>query len=218
MPAEKITHEKIIHAVLDCAFIKSVGGTSLADIAGKLGIKKASLYNHYESREAMLDDTVHFCGEYLKKTALIPSEMTATAQKYTAEAVLKGIVHRWVKINEKEPLLQIYSFIESEKYFSPEAAAISKESRARILNQTIIALNSLIEAKKISPATKKTVSIHAEIFTNMLFSLLDKYIVEKKNYIRSNPQSGDGELFSALPFEPDFTRIDPLLEEFCKIL
>lgn len=81
MPAEKITHEKIIHAVLDCAFIKSVGGTSLADIAGKLGIKKASLYNHYESREAMLDDTVHFCGEYLKKTALIPSEMTATAQK-----------------------------------------------------------------------------------------------------------------------------------------
>ena len=41
---------------------------------------------------------------------------------------------------------------------------------------------------------------------------------EKKNYIRSNPQSGDGELFSALPFEPDFTRIDPLLEEFCKIL
>ena len=81
MPAEKITHEKIIHAVLDCAIIKSVGGTSLADIAGKLGIKKASLYNHYESREAMLDDTVHFCGEYLKKKALIPSEIKETKQK-----------------------------------------------------------------------------------------------------------------------------------------
>ncbi len=180
MPAEKITREKIIYAVLDCAFVKSVGGTSLADIAGRLGIKKASLYNHYSSREAMLEDTVRFCGEYIKKTAFIPSEMEATARKYSVQAVLKGLVHRWIKLNEKEPLLQIYSFIESEKYFSPEAAAIAKESRQKLQTQTAVAINSLIEAKKIPLAAEQETVLRSEIFANMLFSLLDSYIVEKK--------------------------------------
>lgn len=218
MPAEKITREKIIYAVLDCAFVKSVGGTSLADIASKLGIKKASLYNHYSSREAMLEDTVRFCGEYIKKTTFIPSEMDATAKKYSPQTVLKGLVHRWIKLNEKEPLLQIYSFIESEKYFTPEAAAIAKESKQKLLTQTTVALKSLMEAKKISPATDNQTARRSEIFTNMLYSLLDSYIVEKKNFIRTNPQSGEGELFNSLPLEPDFNKTDALLEEFCKTL
>ena len=218
MPAEKITREKIIQAVLDCAFEKSVGGTSLADIAGKLGIKKASLYNHYESREAMLEDTVLFCGEYLKKITFIPSEMDATAQKYSPAAVLKGIVHRWFKVNEKEPLLQIYSFIESEKYFSGEAAAISEDSKSKLVSQTVLALNSLAQAGKITSAAEKTVNTHAAIFANTVFSLLDTYIVEKKKYIRSNPQTGEGELFAALPFEPDFTETDSAVDAFCRML
>ncbi len=218
MPAEKITREKIIQAVLDCAFVNSVGGTSLADIASKLGIKKASLYNHYESREAMLDDTVHYCAEYLKKIAFIPSEMDATAKKYAPPAVLKGIVHRWFKVNEKEPLLQIYSFIESEKYFSSKAADIALESKNKLINQTEQALKSLEAAGKIKECSKETVATLSSIFANTIFSILDSYIIEKKNYIRLNPQSGEGELFSALPMEVDFTEIDRIIEEFCNKL
>jgi len=218
MPAEKITHEKIIHAVLDCAFVNSVGGTSLADIAGKLGIKKASLYNHYESREAMLEDTVRYCGEYFSKLSLIPSEMDSTAQKYTAEAVLKGIVHRWFKVNEKEPLLQIYSFLESEKYFSVQAMKIVIDLRNRLLEQTVEAFNSLCVAKKISGTTKKIMQVRAKLFIHLLYSMLDSYIVEKKNYIRSNPETGEGELFNSLPMEPDLNSADALVEEFCTLL
>ena len=218
MPSEKITHEKIIHAVLDCAFVNSSGGTSLADIAGKLGIKKASLYNHYESREAMLEDTLRYCGECMSKLSLIPSEMEATASKYSAEAVLKGIVHRWYKVNEKDPVFQVYSFIESEKYFSTQAMTIAKESRQRLVEQTVTALESLAAASKIKASTKKLIQLRAAMFCDLLYSMLDSYIVEKKNHIRSNPEAGEGELFSLLPFEMDYRTTDAAVEEFCRLL
>ena len=218
MPEEKITREKIIHAVLECAFVNSVGATSLADIAGKLGIKKASLYNHYESREAMIDDTIRYCGESLSKISFIPAEMDATAQKYAAEAVLKGIVHRWFKVNEKEPLVQIYSFVESEKYFSTEAASIYSNVKNKLSEQTVTALKSLAAAGKIKNSTDEDFKAKAEVFSALTGSLLDNYIVEKKMDIRSNPQTGEGELFTSLPFEPDYNFVDSLVEQYCKIL
>ena len=218
MPAEKITREKIIHAVLDCAFVNSVGGTSLADIAGNLGIKKASLYNHYESREAMLEDTLRYCSDYLKKVSLIPSEMEATAQKYTAEAVLKGIVHRWFKVNEKEPLLQIYSFIHSEKYFSTQALKITEECSQRLVEQTVLAFESLLAAGKIKSASKKVLVLRSHMFCDLLNGMLDSFIADKKNYIRLNPQTGEGELFNSLPFEMDYKSTDAAVEEFCRLL
>lgn len=218
MPAEKITHEKIINAVLDCAFVKSVGGTSLADIAGKLGIKKASLYNHFDSREDMIEATVRYCGEYIGKIPFIPSDMETEAQRYSAETFFKKIMHRWFNITEKEPLLQIYSFIESEKYFSEHASSIASSSRTRIEEQTLSALQSLASAGKTAPATKRNLSLRAKLFANLLFSVLDSYIIEKKNYIRTNPQSGEGELFNSLPMEPDFSALDSLVAEFCRLL
>ncbi|MBQ7159613.1 MAG: TetR/AcrR family transcriptional regulator [Treponema sp.] len=220
MPAgEKITKEKIIRAVLDSAFDKSVGGTSLADISEKLGIKKASLYNHYESRDAMIDDTVSYCADQLRRTNFIPADMVATAQKYPAETVFKGIVNRWFKLNEKEPLLQVYVFVESEKYFSNQAAAIITEMRNKLIDQVVSALTALSDAQKIKPVDAATAKEYAVIFASMVRDILDIYLTEKKVQIRSNPETGSDTLFSAIPAsEPDFSKIDTLIEQFCGLL
>lgn len=220
MPAsEKVTKEKIIRAVLESAFNKSVGGTSLADISEKLGIKKASLYNHYESRDAMIEDTIVYCNEIFGKTNFIPADMNATAQKYPAEAVFKGLVNRWFKMTEKDPLLQIYVFIESEKYFSTQAAKIVQEFTDKLLSQTVSALLSLSEAQKISSLDEPTAKAYATIFVRMLRDLLDAYLVQKKVEIRSNPETGSDTLFSAIPQEePNYEEIDRLTDQFCTLL
>jgi len=53
MSKKNISQEKIIQAFIASAFEKSAGGTSLADISESLEIKKASLYNHFSSRDEM---------------------------------------------------------------------------------------------------------------------------------------------------------------------
>ena len=193
---EKITREKIILAFLESCFEKNAGGTSLSDVAGRLGIKKASLYNHYESRDAMVEDTLRWSGEYMKRTYFIPSDIDAISRKYSAETVMKGIVNRWFKLNEKEPLFQIYSFVESEKYISNAAAEISQESREKLISQTATAFLSLSAAGKIAQITEEKAVQISKMYTGIVMSFLDSYLTDKKIQIRTNPETGEGSLFA----------------------
>jgi len=215
---EKITREKIILAFLESCFEKNAGGTSLSDVAGRLGIKKASLYNHYESRDAMVEDTLRWSGEYMKRTYFIPSDIDAISRKYSAETVMKGIVNRWFKLNEKEPLFQIYSFVESEKYISNAAAEISEENREKLISQTATAFLSLSSAGKIAQITEEKAKDISKMYTGIVMSFLDSYLTNKKIQIRTNPETGEGSLFSPPQEKGNLDGIDSITERFCALL
>lgn len=215
---EKITREKIILAFLESCFEKNAGGTSLSDVAGRLGIKKASLYNHYESRDAMVEDTLRWSGEYMKRTYFIPSDIDSISRKYSAETVMKGIVNRWFKLNEKEPLFQIYSFVESEKYISNAAAEISEENREKLISQTATAFLSLSAAGKIAQMTEEKAKEISKMYTGIVMSFLDSYLTNKKIQIRTNPETGEGSLFSPPQEKGNLDGIDSITEGFCALL
>ena len=219
MPVEKITHEKIINAVLKSAFVNSVGATSLADIAGLLGIKKASLYNHYESREAMVLDTMRYCGDYIKNLSFISDDLDILAKKYAASSVLKNLAHKWIHAHEDEQLLQVYSFVESEKYFSSSASEIIFESRQKLIDELCRVFNTLFESKKIKKMNESSKKNRAELFVSILCDFVDKKIVEKKKNIRQNPETGAGELFTEVSdSKEDFSKIDTAIESFTQLL
>ncbi len=215
---EKITREKIILAFLESCFEKNAGGTSLSDVAGRLGIKKASLYNHYESRDAMVEDTLRWSGEYMKRTYFIPSDIDAISRKYSAETVMKGIVNRWFKLNEKEPLFQIYSFVESEKYISNAAAEISEENREKLISQTATAFLSLSAAGKIAQITEEKAVQISKMYAGIVMSFLDSYLTDKKIQIRTNPETGEGSLFAPPQEKGNLDDIDSITERFCALL
>ena len=215
--SEKVTREKIILAFLDSCFAKNAGGTSLSDVSERLGIKKASLYNHYESRDAMVEDCIRWCGDYYRKTYFIPTDIESISQRYPAENVMKAIVNRWFKMNEKEPLMQIYSFIESEKYISTAAAKIAQETREKLVNQTKQALRSLAKAGKIIDLEENDLETLAAMFASITISNLDSFITKKKVEIRSNPEGGEGSLFESA-VESDYSEIDSLVTTFCSML
>lgn len=216
--SEKITREKIILAFLESCFEKNAGGTSLSDVAGKLGIKKASLYNHYDSRDAMVEDVIRWSGDYLKRAYFIPSDIDAISRKYPAETVMKGIVNRWFRLNEKEPLHQIYSFIESEKYISNAAAAIAQENRLKLIAQTSTALKSLSEAGKLKLLGEEEIQYLSEMFASIVRDFLDSHLVAKKVQIRSNPETGAGSLFAEPVEDHGLERIDDIVTKFCGLL
>ena len=215
--SEKVTREKIILAFLDACFEKNAGGTSLSDVADRLGIKKASLYNHYDSRDSMVEDCIRWCGDYYRKTYFIPTDIDSISQRYPAENVMKAIVNRWFKMSEKEPLVQIYSFIESEKYISTAAAKIAQETREKLVAQTKQALRSLGNAKKIIDLEENDLETLSQIMTSITVSNLDDYIVSKKIEFRANPKGGEGSLFEAQG-ESDYSKIDALVNTFCSML
>lgn len=215
--SEKITKESIIKSLLDTAFYKSAGGTSLSDIAESLGIKKASLYNHFESRSNIIEQTTSSCAEYLKSISFIPAEIENVAKKYPVETVLKGIVSRYVKMHEKAPLFQIYTFVESQKYFDIKTAQIIKEENEKLESQTEIVLECLLNLEKIK-ITKEQIPEISKWFCAGINEFLNRRLLERKQVVVQNPKSGEGELFTLQSDDKGIDEINRLVEQFSRLL
>jgi AcrR family transcriptional regulator len=140
---DRTTRERIIAAVLENAFVKSAEGTSLADIALRVGIKKASLYNHFENRDGIFGAVCAYCGQFMAANPYIPPGYEATVQKHTAPVLLKGIVRRYLKVYEKDLPLRIYTFVAAEKYFLEDAYAVHRREEEKILSQMTVLFRAL---------------------------------------------------------------------------
>ena len=215
--ADHLTKDDIIKAVLDTSFLLSAGAASLSDIAGALNIKKASLYNHFENRDDLFDKSLDSCREYYKEISFIPSDIESVAKKYPAATVFKGIVTRYVKMHEKSPLFQIYTFIESQKYFNMKAAEIVQEEEEKILSQTKIVLETLLKVGKLS-ISEPMIPSAAKWFCSGFKTIMGNYLIERKKLIVSNPRDGEGELFSLPTDEEGLEMINAFLEDFCKLI
>lgn len=55
------TKEKILETALDLFSRHGYGGVSVRDIAGAVGIRESSLYNHFKNKRAVFDEIVDFC-------------------------------------------------------------------------------------------------------------------------------------------------------------
>ncbi len=215
--ANKLSQEEIIKALLDTSFDKSTGSSSLTDVADLLHVKKASLYNHFNSRNDLITRTTEYCREYIEEINFIPDNLGEVTKKYSAETVLKGIVNRYCKMHEKTPLFQIYTFIESQKYFDAEAALIVKEQKQKLIAQTQTVLNYLVDAGKLSLSSDK-VSTTALWFCSGFNDILNQHLLERKQLVMKNPRSEEGGLFTLPPDEEALKTINEFVEKFVSLI
>ncbi len=213
----KLSKEEIIKALLDASFFRSTGATSLADIADLLKVKKASLYNHFESRDDIVAQTMDFCAQYIRSINFAPDDIEGVAQKYSAETVLKGIVNRYFKMHEKSPLFQIYTFIESQKYFFKIASDVVKEESEKLISQTMEVFSALYKNNKLKIPSFK-MQMYATWFCSGVREQLSLYLMPKKQQIMENPASGEGELFALPQDQGALDEIDSLVEHFASII
>lgn len=219
MTRKNISQEKIINAFLFSAFDKSAGATSMADIAEYLGIKKASLYNHFESREIMYEKTMNYCKRSLGGIAFLPEKYITPDLfvKNSIYEVFNHLIKRFIQFYEVEPYFQIYAFIHSEQYFNKDAADIVDDEVFRIeLGVSQILLRYCVEKKlDLTPAE---IDAGVKFYASALMQQIDSYIMHKKEIVRQNPECGAGSLFALPTDEEALNKIYSLSENFLKQL
>lgn len=68
---DKKTKERIVEAAIDLFSKKGFEAVSMQDIAREVGIKKASIYSHFESKEQLMDTILqHFMYEFSRPAKL----------------------------------------------------------------------------------------------------------------------------------------------------
>lgn len=92
------TKQQILDAALDLFSVQGYEGTSIAQIAEAVGIRKATMYSHYASKQEILDTLVHDTLEQYDRRSIFANadwsdpEFTRDKQNLTIDTILQAVV------------------------------------------------------------------------------------------------------------------------------
>lgn len=129
--------EQIIVATLKLASQKGLGAVSMNMIAQSVGIKKPSLYNHFKSKEELLEEMYIFLRQQAKqKTNTEVQDVSLFLQNKTVCEFLQTMVANYIKMSSEENIQMFYKVVYSERAFCSEAAKILTSESEKMIAET----------------------------------------------------------------------------------
>ena len=125
------TREEIITALLSLGEEKGLANVSLADIADEVGIRKASIYSHFESQQALVDAMILHCRKELS-TKTFDVDFKAK----DAHIMLAALFDNIIRVFAEKPISSFFSIVQQQrmydKAFASEDRLVSSMINARI--------------------------------------------------------------------------------------
>lgn len=123
--------ELIILKTLDLGFTKGFANVSLMDIANAVGIKKASLYSHFDSKTSIVNGVLGYC-----KAKLAQKNFDVDFKAKDVQSLLYSLVDSFMETFGESPLSQYYAIVQQqklhEKVFNDAAHEIDAMVTARV--------------------------------------------------------------------------------------
>ena len=191
--------KEIILATLELAANKGLGNVSMNMIADKVGIKKPSLYNHFLSKEELVEVMYQFLSKEAKKTVNIGAiDYTTFFVGKSALEILRMVVKGYFNMNQQEHMINFYKVIYSERSLNPVAARIVAEET----DNMILATKQLFYAMEVHKLLHfKNPDMSAVSFAMTIHGLMDYGLDQRNGQYR---------------FETNKSLLDNYLNWFCE--
>lgn len=163
--------EEIVLATLELAAEKGLANVSMSMIADKIGIKKPSIYKHFDSKDEIVEAMYQYLRKQAKEKANIkPIDYSTLFTGKTAFEVLQTLVHGYMQMNQQEEMLNFYKVIYSERSIQPMAAKIIAEETRKM----ILATKQLFYAMEVHKVLHfKDADMSAVSFAMTIHGLMD---------------------------------------------
>ncbi len=161
--------EEIIMATLKLASAKGLKAVSMSMIAEEIGIKKPSLYNHFKSKDEIINEMYLF----LRKKAQIETQTQldyAIFENKSASQILSCLVKNYIALSNEPYMQMFYKVIYSEMSISPQAAKIMTAETEKMIEATKQVF-IILENKKLLKF--ENIKISALSFALTIHSLID---------------------------------------------
>lgn len=122
------TKEKIFSSAIELFMLKGFNEVSLRDIADKVGIRQSTIYNHFKSKQDILDTIYDFYCYYFQIDRPSLNDMRYALQNESVETIM-----RYIKYDFKEEYAQKMADI-SKILFQ----RVAIDERARDIGKTMI--------------------------------------------------------------------------------
>ena len=129
------TRERLFSIALDLFSKNGVDGTSIRDIAGEAGISAAAFYNHFSSKDALLQSIY---AHYMAKQGEFEREGFTEVDGILAESgpsgLLESLTERFRASLANPELEKLARLILMEQYRNPVAAEIVHKDRGKLVS------------------------------------------------------------------------------------
>lgn len=136
------TKAKILEAMLELSSINGIHKTSLNMVANKVGIKKASLYYYFTSKDEMIKEMYDTFRK--KKVNTLPIDFSLSI-----EDIIVNAFKNYLLLCNDEKMKKVFMVIESEKFIDEIARKIYLEETHTMLSTTNKLFNKIQEIKNI---------------------------------------------------------------------
>jgi len=166
------TRERILHCLLELAAEKGLGNVSLSMVAEKVGIRKATLFSHFESKDDMIQSLYTYLREQARNEQMASVDYDKFVQGKSAGQVLMAVVIGYQTMNSQKDMSAFYKFIYSERSINAAAANIMLTETETMLKQT----KNLFEAMKKNSLLSfrgKDIDLASTMFCLTIHELMD---------------------------------------------
>ena len=134
------TREEIITAMLELGEEKGLANVSLSDIALEVGIRKASIYSHFESQQAIIDAMLRYCHEELGRKPLL-----VDFKAKDAGTMLVSLFDNIIKVFAEKPISSFFSIVQQQRMFDGSFASEDRMISSMINARIRIALEFCVQ-------------------------------------------------------------------------
>ena len=182
------TREDIITALLNLGEEKGLANVSLSDIALEVGIRKASIYSHFESQQAMVDAMTIRCRDQLKQKTF-----NVDFKAKDAHSMLVSLFDNMIMVFAEKPISSFFSIVQQMSMFD-EAFANENRLMESMVNARIrIALEFCVQRSWLDI---RDTDFAADIVTAAVIRIICAVLSEDAEWETDRLADGLIELFS----------------------
>lgn len=163
--------EEIILATLELAAQNGLRTVSMQQIADKVGIKKASVYNHFASREEIVEAMYVFLREMsAKNTGAANMDIGKLIDEHSLKEILMLTVGSYRNMSTTPQMYMFYKIIMSERSMDKAAAEIMATETKKMVQATTMLFYALQAKGKVEI---KNIEVAAFSFAMGIHSIID---------------------------------------------
>lgn len=161
------TKERIIDAAINSFSAKGYSETSMKDIAGLVGIKPASIYNHFKAKEEILDTILNEYISNSNQNVLQLEEIDELIGIEDAKTILNRLFFSFTP-DKADRYTKILKIITHEQFREPKATVFIRDHLLKDCQKYIQeVIDRLVAAGEIPPVQS---GIYAKILVSLTLS------------------------------------------------
>jgi len=114
--SEPTTREKILDVAIDSIARRGFEAVSIRDIAREVGIRESSIYNHFKSKDEILDTIIEYFMVELSRSDPFETPMDVMLEKYGPEGFMNMAGRAYLERINRPRIARIWRIIAIELY------------------------------------------------------------------------------------------------------